>query len=77
MKASTKFFTCKQICKKYQVHNRYDVPENGYCSAQCEIYLKWEGSHCPCCGMKLRRRPRSNGSNSTVKYRERRGFKYQ
>lgn len=27
------------------------------CSA-CRIFLDWEGMHCPCCGTKLRNKPR-------------------
>lgn len=70
-------YTCKGICKEYKVSNRYKDPENGYCAMGCGIFLRWEGIRCPCCGYKLRRRPRSTSCNSTVKYRKKKGFVYQ
>ena len=34
----------------------------------CDIYLDWEGLYCPCCGFKLRTRPR--GARLRKKLRE-------
>lgn len=36
----------------------------------CELYINWDiGSHCPCCGSKLRTRPRNKRLKK--KYRQR------
>ena len=52
---------CKGICHKYKAkwgphHYRY---ANGQkrCNV-CELFVHWDGHHCPCCGMLLRNRPR-------------------
>jgi hypothetical protein len=53
---------CKGKCIKYKAgktygqNNRYEVGQKR-CSV-CEIFLKWEGKHCPCCGYVLRTKPR-------------------
>lgn len=46
--------TCKEICLKYKAQkdgsgsHRY---ANGQKRCQtCEIFIRWEGSWCPCCG---------------------------
>ena len=41
---------------------RYD---NGHkrCN-ECEIFIKWDGKRCPCCGLLLRLRPRSGITRS-------------
>ncbi|MGI9566475.1 MAG: hypothetical protein ACR2LL_05620 [Nitrosopumilus sp.] len=26
--------------------------------SQCEIFINWEGKHCPCCGYVLRTKPK-------------------
>ena len=47
--------TCKGICIRYKASGRYD---NGHKRCQvCNIFIKWEGLWCPCCGCKLRTRP--------------------
>jgi len=54
--------TCKGICKKYK-----SVKTNGvgrYASGQsrcqvCEIFINIEGLWCPCCGYRLRKKPRN------------------
>lgn len=59
---------CKGICPRYKalkpiIGGRY---ENGQRRCQtCEIWLKWEGIWCPCCGYRLRTKPRNK------KYKER------
>lgn len=77
MTNKTNNVTCRGKCLKYKVKNRYNDPENGYCALNCGIFIRWEGTHCPCCGYKLRRRPRTNSYDSTVKYRKKKGFVYQ
>ncbi len=54
--------TCKGICVRYAAQNI--VGGARYASGQrrcqiCEIFIKWEGFRCPCCGCKLRLMPRS------------------
>lgn len=64
--------TCNGICKKYKAtgspaQGRYS---NGYKRCQrCEIYIKWKGLHCPCCGSRLRIKPRNK--NYKAKHNER------
>jgi len=57
---------CKGSCKKFESTfaphrgiTYYVNQENCYCSI-CEIYLNYKGSHCPCCGTRLRRRPKNS-----------------
>lgn len=56
--------TCKGTCKQYQVirttKGRYTVGQKR-CQG-CSVFLKWDGFYCPCCGMKLRTKTRSNRS---------------
>lgn len=53
---------CKGICIRYKsIKNpkkgRYS---NGEKRCQiCEIYIKWKGLWCPCCGYRLRTKPRN------------------
>jgi hypothetical protein len=60
---------CKSICLNLDVakasHGRY---AKGWkrCSI-CDIYLKWEGLYCPCCGFKLRTMPRREKYKAKVR----------
>ena len=54
---------CKGICNR---HKAKMVLKNGgrYANSQkrcqiCSIYIKWEGLYCPCCGYRLRTKPRN------------------
>ena len=53
--------TCNGICKKYkakkQSHESYYELGFKRCST-CEIFVKWDGSSCPCCGIILRTKPK-------------------
>ena len=54
--------TCNNICHRYRAKKPNDVGR--YLSGQkrcnpCEIYINWDGRHCPCCGIMLRTKPRS------------------
>jgi len=57
-------FECKDICKRFQVlkpkgrTGRYETGQK-LCSRYCGIFIKFNGSQCPCCGSKLRVRPKS------------------
>ena len=65
--------SCKKICSNYIVKKpsnknvgRY---ESGHkrCSV-CEVFLKFDGKKCPCCGTNLRGKPRnSKGRDKIVK----------
>ena len=54
--------TCKGICTRYKAQK--PVGTGRYASGQrrcqiCEILIKWEGLWCPCCGYRLRTKPRN------------------
>ena len=51
---------CKDQCYKYQnqTKRKYYSDGNGRCKA-CEMYIKWTGKYCPCCGGRLRKKPKS------------------
>jgi len=55
--------TCKNICVRYKAVGL--VSDGRYANGQkrcivCGIYIKWSGLWCPCCGCKLRSKPRSS-----------------
>jgi len=45
--------TCKDICYRYKatknLRSSYYAEGNKRCQI-CEIFLKWRGRNCPCCG---------------------------
>jgi hypothetical protein len=47
---------CKGICIRYKTSGRY-ATGNKRCH-QCNLFIKWDGLLCPCCGYKLRIGPR-------------------
>ena len=58
----SKHMTCKGICTRYKAQK--PVGTGRYASGQkrcqiCEIFIKWEGLWCPCCGYRLRTKPRN------------------
>ena len=60
--------TCKGICIRHKVSGRY-IYGHKRCQ-KCEIFIKWNGPRCPCCGYKLRNRPR-NFSNTMLREQKR------
>lgn len=53
---------CKGICPRYKATKPFGIGR--YASGQkrcnpCEIYINWAGKSCPCCGVRLRTKPRS------------------
>ena len=48
---------CKGICIRHKASYRY-ATGNKRCQV-CEIFIKWDGIFCPCCGYRLRNGPRS------------------
>ena len=60
--------TCKGICQRHKALR----PRNGkrYLFGQkrcqtCEIFIQWHNIWCPCCGYRLRVKPR-NGKFKTI-----------
>ena len=54
--------TCKGVCVRHKASKPKGIGR--YASGQrrcqiCEIYIKWEGLWCPCCGYRLRNKPRN------------------
>ena len=54
--------TCKGICIRHKAQKPVGVGR--YADGQrrcqiCEIFIKWEGLWCPCCGYRLRSKPRN------------------
>jgi len=54
--------TCKGICIRYKAQK--PVGSGRYATGQrrcqiCEIFIKWDGLWCPCCGYRLRTKPRN------------------
>ena len=55
--------TCKGICLRHKAQKPVD--SGRYASGQkrcqgCEIFIKWDMIWCPCCGYRLRTRPRNS-----------------
>lgn len=53
--------SCHGICSRYKAMKK--VGEARYSSGQkrcssCEIFIDWNGTNCPCCGILLRTKPR-------------------
>ena len=54
--------TCKGNCVRHKAQK--PVGSGRYASGQkrcqiCEIFIKWDGLWCPCCGYRLRTKPRN------------------
>jgi len=59
--------SCKGVCPKYKADKPVGIGR--YASGQkrcqiCELYMTWGGLWCPCCGYRLRSKPRN------VKYKD-------
>jgi hypothetical protein len=55
--------TCKGICIRHRAQKRFDSSAR-YVTGQkrcqvCEIFMKWNGPWCPCCGYRVRTKPRA------------------
>ena len=66
--------TCKGICIRHKAMK--PVGTGRYSTGQkrcqvCEIFLKWEGLWCPCCGYRLRTRPRNLKYKAKLRARKR------
>jgi hypothetical protein len=65
--------TCKGICMRHKVQK--PVSSGRYSSGQkrcqiCELFIKWDGLWCPCCGYRLRTRPRNLKYKAKLRARE-------
>ena len=65
--------TCKGICIRHKAQK--PVGSGRYASGQkrcqiCEIFVKWDGLWCPCCGYRLRTKPRNLKYKAKFRARE-------
>ncbi len=54
--------TCKGICTRYKAQKPVGTGSYDSVQRRCqifEIFIKWEGLWCPCCGYRLRTKPRN------------------
>jgi hypothetical protein len=58
MSIITKKMSCKGICIRHKAANHYANEQK--CCQVCDLFIKWNGLCCPCCGYILRTRPRKN-----------------
>jgi hypothetical protein len=66
------------VCKGICIRHKADKPagsDGRYASGQkrcqiCEIFIKWEGVFCPCCGYRLRNGPRSFKLKSKLRIKQ-------
>ena len=52
--------SCNGKCdREYRENRKYSPYESGqkFCNV-CNMWLTWEGMHCPCCNMRIRAKPR-------------------
>lgn len=65
---------CREICIKYGAKNLFLKEAGRYESGQkrctsCEVYINWDGIHCPCCGHFLRTKPRNARSRNILAHK--------
>jgi hypothetical protein len=58
--------SCKGICILHKAASNYHSDEQKHCQV-CQLFIKWNGLSCPCCGYRLRRRPRKNINKAKVR----------
>ena len=60
-KTTSKSASCRGICPRYKAKRseRIGYYRMGFkrCNI-CELFMKWDGTFCPCCGYQLRMKPR-------------------
>ncbi|MFL6399754.1 MAG: hypothetical protein ACJ71F_19505 [Nitrososphaeraceae archaeon] len=64
---------CKGICIRHKAsgpisYGRYAIGQKR-CQI-CEIFIKWDGIYCPCCGCRLRIRPRLFTDKAKLRIKE-------
>ena len=72
-KEATVKMTCKGICIRHKaqkpVHlGRYAMGQKR-CQI-CELFIRWDGLWCPCCGYRLRTKPRNLKYKAKLKARK-------
>ena len=65
--------TCKGICIRHKAQK--PVGSGRYATGQkrcqiCELFIKWDGLWCPCCGYRLRTKPRNLQYKAKLKARK-------
>ena len=68
--------TCKGICIRHKAQK--PVGSGRYAIGQrrcqiCEIFINWVGLWCPCCGYRLRSKPRNLKYKEKLRARRKRG----
>ena len=68
--------TCKGICIRHKAQK--PVGSGRYAIGQmrcqiCEIFINWVGLWCPCCGYRLRSKPRNLKYKDKLRARKKRG----
>lgn len=61
-RVNTPHSSCRLICKEYKAiksHSGSRYEEGQKRCQLCVLFLKWEGNWCPCCGYRLRNKPRA------------------
>ena len=63
---------CKGICVRHKAIKPVGIGR--YSTGQkrcqmCEIFIKWDGLWCPCCGYRLRTRPRNSKFKAELRAR--------
>lgn len=64
--------TCKGICTRYKAQKPVGVGRYSAGQARCqicEIFIKFSGLWCPCCGYRLRKKPRNLKFKNKLKSR--------
>jgi hypothetical protein len=64
---------CKGICIRHKASG--PISYGRYATGQkrcqiCEIFIKWDGIYCPCCGCRLRIRPRLFTDKAKLRIRQ-------
>ncbi|MFL6376872.1 MAG: hypothetical protein ACJ72R_05355 [Nitrososphaeraceae archaeon] len=64
---------CKGTCIRHKAsgpisYGRYAIGQKR-CQI-CEIFIKWDGIYCPCCGCRLRIRPRLFTDKAKLRIKE-------
>ena len=64
---------CKGVCHKYKA--KWYARDYRYANGQkrcnvCELFVNWDGHHCPCCGMLLRTKPKISRYRQTCLIQE-------
>lgn len=69
---------CKGICYKYKVEKGNNA-SGRYADGQkrcqsCDLFMRWDGRFCPCCGTRLRSKPRNTKYKESFRKEHELGF---